>query len=190
MATVANAQTVVFSDNFDDGDVSDWTKATNYGASTAVTVRSDAFVSPGFALWTYLDAPPGGSNLFVTANRSFIAPSAGSYTLSFSAMSVACDVCKITYEAFIDGTRIASGESPTIFHFESVVIPFLSAGAHTIGLGVATDIAFLGRFNATFDDVAITTPVPELETYAMLLAGLGLLGFAARRRKLKEAATA
>jgi len=36
----------------------------------------------------------------------------------------------------------------------------------------------------------VTTPIPEPETYAMLLAGLGLLGFAARRRKLKEAAAA
>lgn len=35
-----------------------------------------------------------------------------------------------------------------------------------------------------------TTPIPEPETYAMLLAGLGLLGFAARRRKQKEAAAA
>lgn len=32
-------------------------------------------------------------------------------------------------------------------------------------------------------------PVPEPETYAMLLVGLGLLGFAARRRKLKEETT-
>jgi hypothetical protein len=32
--------------------------------------------------------------------------------------------------------------------------------------------------------------VPEPETYAMMLAGLGLLGFAARRRKQKEAAAA
>jgi hypothetical protein len=28
-----------------------------------------------------------------------------------------------------------------------------------------------------------TAPIPEPETYAMMLAGLGLLGFAARRRK-------
>jgi len=32
--------------------------------------------------------------------------------------------------------------------------------------------------------------VPEPETYAMLLAGLGLLGFMARRRKQKETAIA
>jgi len=32
------------------------------------------------------------------------------------------------------------------------------------------------------------SPIPEPETYAMLLAGLCVLGFAARRRKLKEAA--
>jgi hypothetical protein len=38
--------------------------------------------------------------------------------------------------------------------------------------------------------VGSITAVPEPETYAMLLAGLGLLGFAARRRKQKEAALA
>jgi PEP-CTERM motif len=36
--------------------------------------------------------------------------------------------------------------------------------------------------------IGVATPIPEPETYAMLLAGLGLLGFAARRRKLKLAA--
>ncbi|MGQ0511264.1 MAG: FxDxF family PEP-CTERM protein [Betaproteobacteria bacterium] len=34
------------------------------------------------------------------------------------------------------------------------------------------------------------SPIPEPETYGMLLAGLGMLGFAARRRKQKEAAAA
>lgn len=35
-----------------------------------------------------------------------------------------------------------------------------------------------------------TSPIPEPETYALLLAGLGLLGFHARRRKQKEVAAA
>ncbi len=35
-----------------------------------------------------------------------------------------------------------------------------------------------------------TSPIPEPETYALLLAGLGLLGFHARRRKQKEAVAA
>ena len=37
-------------------------------------------------------------------------------------------------------------------------------------------------------DVNTTTMIPEPETYAMLLAGLGLMGFIARRRKLDESA--
>jgi len=38
------------------------------------------------------------------------------------------------------------------------------------------------------EQFAVANPVPEPETYAMLLAGLGLLGFMARRRKQQPAA--
>jgi len=49
----------------------------------------------------------------------------------------------------------------------------------------------LFTFNAwAVRDGDVALPVPEPETYAMLLAGLGLLGFAARRRKQKELAAA
>lgn len=44
-----------------------------------------------------------------------------------------------------------------------------------------------GNSDSAFDNVTINA-IPEPETYAMLLAGLGLLGFAARRRKQKLAA--
>jgi hypothetical protein len=35
---------------------------------------------------------------------------------------------------------------------------------------------------------SVTAPVPEPETYAMMLAGLGLLGFAGRRRRMQASA--
>ncbi len=41
--------------------------------------------------------------------------------------------------------------------------------------------------SSVIDNVTINAAIPEPETYAMLLAGLGLLGFAARRRQRKLA---
>lgn len=42
-------------------------------------------------------------------------------------------------------------------------------------------ISFKGNA-VVLDNLAVATPVPEPETYALLLAGLGLIGMAARRR--------
>lgn len=41
---------------------------------------------------------------------------------------------------------------------------------------------------ATYSGDVTVTAVPEAETYAMMVGGLGLLGFMARRRKAKNAA--
>lgn len=64
-----------------------------------------------------------------------------------------------------------------------------SSGAATVlanyanqGLGAAYGSAFYTEAGAT------VAAVPEPETYAMMLAGLGLLGFMGRRRKQKETA--
>ncbi len=82
----------------------------------------------------------------------------------------------------------------------------LSAGAFTAtGTGAALATTWLNELNNTpsastyyvniwevqgdgpsgmgSQDVAVFTSVPEPETYALMLAGLGLLGFSARRRK-------
>jgi len=52
------------------------------------------------------------------------------------------------------------------------------------GMGTYYSVHLSGVDGAT----NVTAAVPEPETYAMLLAGLGLLGGMARRRKSKTAA--
>ena len=55
--------------------------------------------------------------------------------------------------------------------------------------GIAKSINFTNALNtAAFDNITLganlaAVPVPEPETYAMMLAGLGLMGFVVRRRK-------
>jgi hypothetical protein len=64
------------------------------------------------------------------------------------------------------------------------------AGLNTIDFYVEGNGITDGFALRTVDFTAapVTAPVPEPETYAMMLAGLGLLGVVARRRKQKIAA--
>jgi hypothetical protein len=71
-------------------------------------------------------------------------------------------------------------EGPVISHVQ------ITSGNAALGAGVI-DGAPLGPYNVTdvvvMDDFLYAAPVPEPETYAMLLAGLGLIGAMSRRRK-------
>ena len=59
---------------------------------------------------------------------------------------------------------------------------FTNSGPVTVGFGVVdiNDVAGVSEFR--IDNISVSA-VPEPETYAMLLAGLGLVGAFTRRRK-------
>lgn len=71
--------------------------------------------------------------------------------------------------------------SPTVSATTVVLNPLtLDAGTYT--LQVKGTVA--GSAGGSYAGVLNISPVPEPETYAMLLAGLGLMGFMARRNKI------
>ena len=57
----------------------------------------------------------------------------------------------------------------------------LTTGIYSINLATGTATS-LGTFNGTLNGLTVAA-VPEPETYALMLAGLGLVGFMAKRRK-------
>lgn len=176
---------VIFSDDFEDGNVSDWTVSSSAGVITpVVTVRSDSVHAGSYALYTYFDAPTGGTGAnFVRATHSFTAPTAGNYMLDLWARSSPCSGCTMFFDVLVDGVLLAhDGTSPSAFKSVGLSLPGLTASAHTLTLGMYTDAAFSGRFNASFDDVVITS-IPEPATVALLGAGLLVLGFARRRAR-------
>ena len=126
--------------------------------------------------FTLVDAPNGASAWGGTEGPISSGPSSNT-GCGVSGSGFAC------VEAFTKGTfDVASGSAYT-FLFDVTAdssASFLSSpmGAH-IGAGYA-DINGAGR---GYGITSVTAPIPEPETYALLLAGLGLLGIVARRRK-------
>jgi hypothetical protein len=61
------------------------------------------------------------------------------------------------------------------------------SGNPYLGQSLAIQLTAKGT-QVEFDNVRLNvSPVPEPESYALLLAGLGLVGAAAKRRKVKQA---
>ena len=80
------------------------------------------------------------------------------------------------------GTLVQSGSS--LSNLALVSAPSIAAGSYDLRVnGTLT-----GSSGGTYGGTISAAPIPEPETYAMMLAGLGLMGFVVRRRKQKDAA--
>ncbi len=113
--------------------------------------------------FTFSLSPPSNFNSFAA-------------TLDLGAVSQISGLSASLYTG--GGTLVASGVT---FGSALSIVPTTSiaSGAYDLRIsGTVTGTNF-GSFAGTMN----AAPVPEPETYAMMLAGLGLMGFVARRRK-------
>jgi choice-of-anchor C domain-containing protein len=143
--------------------------------------------------------------------NSYWAPAAGSYSLDLNggsagaiSQSFATEIGKTYNVSFMmagnpdnSGDNIktisANVTAPNVFSFDiagksSANMGWVTQTFSFVATGTSSTLTFVGdpantAYGAALDQVSVMQAVPEPETYAMLLAGLGMMGYLARRRK-------
>jgi hypothetical protein len=105
--------------------------------------------------------------------------------------TVAAGPLDFTFADLFQGTSIGNGQNLGDFTSYAVLGSFAGAVFTPFTLGGAYDL-ILGfndgmRVDSDYDDIVVglrVAAIPEPETYALMLAGLGAIGFLQRRRRI------
>ncbi|MBV6323622.1 choice-of-anchor C family PEP-CTERM protein [Duganella violaceipulchra] len=150
-----------------DGAIANWTVGGN-----SVDIINNSYNAISGNSIDMLGSPGPG-----VLSQSFNTVAGTTYTLSF-------DLTHNPYshgaglDVFVGGNHYAfDGSTPVTNHTFNFTT---TGGSQAL---VFSSVGGDGWSGAVLDNVSVTAAVPEPETYAMMLAGLGLVGFIARRRK-------
>lgn len=102
-------------------------------------------------------------------------------TIQGVTQSTQSTILTVANSGIVDSATLLSLIPPVTFHLPEATVVFNFYTSPSYARDGLVDGAFY---------LYAAAPIPEPATVGMLLAGLGLLGFAARRRRLKEAAAA
>lgn len=145
--------------------------STTASATPTIVSQSNGFTFYGTfngSLDEYISLPTF-NNLIGTLSGSVIYEPV-SNSIAFTAF----DIVNATTHATVIAGSIFSGGYASFGYLVGSSLP-QSYALHVTGTSVS-DAKYSG-------EVTVTSAVPEPETYGMMLAGLGLMGFVARRRK-------
>jgi hypothetical protein len=186
---IANASTVVFSDNFDSNTLglnkspSNWTVTSGTVDIIGSSGASNFFnFIPGNGKYIDLDGSTWKSGIL---SKSFDAVAGNTYTAMFDLGGGHRGQTDSVSVSFGGVTQNFSRGSSAIFSKETMTFTATALTAGTTYLSFHN--AGGDNMGALLDNVNVTsvTPVPEPEEWAMMLLGLPLMGFvSARRRKL------
>lgn len=170
----------VFEDNFDSYTLA--TNTTAFGGNWTVTNGTVDVIGTGFFDFypgngKYIDLDGSSSNAGLFSTKS-LTLNAGDYTVQFSlGGSTRGDTNSVVvnFGSYSETFTLGSASPLTVY---TRTVSFASAGN-----------AFLSFENSGGDNLGIIldnvsiSAVPEPETFAMMLSGIGLMGFAASRRR-------
>ena len=153
--------------------------------------REDAMINTtaGMLTATFLGFEAIDTDTFTFTLSSGTLSNKGALNASISG-PVAAGALNFTFADVFMGTAIGNGQNLGDFTSYAVLgsfagtmfTPFTLGGAYDLILGFNDGL----RVDSDYDDMVIglrVTAVPEPESYALLLAGLGAVGFVASRRR-------
>jgi len=154
--------------------------------------REDAMINTtaGVLTATFLGFEALDTDTFIFSLSSGTLSNKGALNATISG-TVAAGPLDFTFADLFQGTSIGNGQNLGDFTSYAVLGSFAGAVFTPFTLGGAYDL-ILGfndgmRVDSDYDDIVVglrVAAIPEPETYALMLAGLGAIGFLQRRRRI------
>ncbi len=172
-ATVPASANLVVNGSFETGDFTGWTQVNDTGF-TGVDC-SGVIATDGACGAFFGPLDPGGGGIVQTINTT----AGGVYNLTFDLQNDGPP--PNAFGLFWDGGF-------QFINFDEPPFPYQSFAVQLTASGTATDLGFIFYHEPSFwdlDNIELLAAVPEPASWAMMIAGFGLVGSAMRRRVTK-----